>query len=238
MDIVAYSRKKAKQLKAFYKTAQPNIHFVSPKGTLMKKFNTLNIVTTAMLCAFAVVVSSAMHNLAGDITKSISPMHLPVFLAGILCGNWLGLICGACAPLLGFLTSGRPAFPNGLIPMMFELATYGFVTGLMRSIFVKNPKTHKISSVLALIVAMVAGRVVNGIVGGIVLHIGGAPLWASILAKLASGFTSTWMGIVCQLILIPAILFALQKSGTLIKYLPNEQPTADTNKVDSPPSQH
>lgn len=190
----------------------------------MKKFNTLNVVTTAMLCAFAVVISSAMHNLAGSVTKSLSPMHLPVFLAGILCGNWLGLICGACAPILGFLTSGRPAFPNAMIPMMFELATYGFVSGLMRNIFVKNPKTHKFASVLALVVAMVAGRVVNGFAGGIVLAIGGAPLGASILAKLASGFTSTWVGIVVQLVLVPAILFAMQKSGVLIKYLPDERP--------------
>lgn len=194
----------------------------------MKKFNTLNVVTTAMLCAFAVVISSAMHNLAGSVTKSLSPMHLPVFMAGILCGNWLGLICGACAPVLGFLTSGRPAFPNSMIPMMFELATYGFVSGLMRNIFVKNPKTHKFASVLALVVAMVAGRVVNGFAGGIVLAIGGAPLGASILAKLASGFTSTWIGIIVQLILVPAILFAMQKSGVLIKYLPDERPI-DTN---------
>ena len=192
------------------------------KGACMKKFNTLNIVTTAMLCAFAVVVSSAMHNLAGSVAKTLSPMHLPVFLAGILCGNWLGLICGACAPILALLTSGRPTFPDPLIPMMLELATYGFVTGLLRSIFVKNPKLHKFSSVLALAVAMVAGRIVNGIAGGIVLHIGGAPLLESIFAKILSGFTSTWVGIVCQLVLIPAILFALQKSGTLIKYLPDE----------------
>ena len=194
----------------------------------MKKFNTLNVVTTAMLCAFAVVISSAMHNLAGSVTKSLSPMHLPVFMTGILCGNWLGLICGACAPVLGFLTSGRPAFPNSMIPMMFELATYGFVSGLMRNIFVKNPKIHKFASVLALVVAMVAGRIVNGFAGGIVLAIGGAPLGASILAKLASGFTSTWIGIIVQLILVPAILFAMQKSGVLIKYLP-EEPPIDTN---------
>ena len=194
----------------------------------MKKFNTLNVVTTAMLCAFAVVISSAMHNLAGSVTKSLSPMHLPVFMTGILCGNWLGLICGACAPVLGFLTSGRPAFPNSMIPMMFELATYGFVSGLMRNIFVKNPKIHKFASVLALVVAMVAGRIVNGFAGGIVLAIGGAPLGASILAKLASGFTSTWIGIIVQLILVPAILFAMQKSGMLIKYLP-EEPPIDTN---------
>lgn len=195
----------------------------------MKKFNTLNVVTCAMLCAFAVVMSSSMHHLAGEVTKSLSPMHLPVFLAGVLCGNWLGLICGACAPILGFLTSGSPAFPDKMIPMMLELATYGFMTGLMRKIFLKNPKTQKVASVLALVVAMVSGRIVGGIAGGVVLAIGGTPLFVGILTKLLSAFTSTWMGIICQLILVPAILFALQKNGVLIKYLPEE--FAETNDI-------
>lgn len=190
----------------------------------MKKFNTLNVVTCAMLCGFAVVLSSSMHHLAGEVTKSLSPMHLPVFLAGVLCGNWLGLICGACAPVLGFLTSGSPTFPDRMIPMMLELATYGFMTGLMRKVFIQNPKTHKVASVLALIVAMVCGRIVAGLAGGVVLAIGGTSLFVGILTKLLSSFTSTWMGIICQLILVPAILFALQKSGVLIKYLPDEFP--------------
>lgn len=195
----------------------------------MKKFNTLNVVTCAMLCAFAVVMSSSMHHLAGEVTKSLSPMHLPVFLAGVLCGNWLGLICGVCAPILGFLTSGSPAFLDKMIPMMLELATYGFMTGLMRKIFLKNPKTQKVASVLALVVAMVSGRIVGGIAGGVVLAIGGTPLLVGILTKLLSAFTSTWMGIICQLILVPAILFALQKSGVLIKYLTEE--FAETNDI-------
>ncbi len=185
----------------------------------MKKFSTLNIVTCAMLSALAVVVSSVMHNLFGEWAKMLSPMHLPVFLAGILCGQWLGLICGAVAPLLGFLSSGRPIFPDPLVPMMLELATYGFISGLLRGVFTKNPKTQKFASVLALVCAMVVGRVVNGIAGGVVMAIGGAPLLQSVWLKFVSGFTSTWVGMICQLIAIPAILFAMQKSGVLIKYL-------------------
>lgn len=208
----------------------------------MKKLNTLNVVTTAMLCSFAVVMSSALHHLMPDIGKALSPMHLPVFLAGILCGNWMGLICGACAPLLSFLASGRPIFPTGLFPMMFELATYGFLTGTMRNLFVKNPKTHKLASVLALAIAMIAGRIVNGIVGGMVMAMGGAPLWTSILTQFALSFATTWLGIIVQLILIPAILFALQKGGILINYLtdtyqpPNadQQSSGDNQQVDVP----
>ena len=203
----------------------------------MKKLNTLNVVTTAMLCSFAVVMSASMHHLSADVARAFSPMHLPVFLAGMLCGQWLGLVCGACAPLLSFMSSGYPIFPSGLLPMIFELATYGFLTGLMRNIFVKNPKTHKVASVLALAIAMFAGRVVNGIVGGIVMAMGGAPLWTSILMRFAESFAVTWLGIIIQLILIPAILYAMQKGGVLIKYLPDvELPPEQPNQNKSTPT--
>ena len=60
---------------------------------MKKTFNTLNIVTTAMLCAMGVIVASALHAFGGrEIATSLSPMHLPVFLDGILCGPGLGLI--------------------------------------------------------------------------------------------------------------------------------------------------
>ena len=189
---------------------------------MVKKFTTLNVVTTAMLCSFAVVISSALHHLIPDIAKALSPMHLPVFLAGILCGPWLGLIAGACAPLLSFLTSGRPLFPYGLFPMIFELATYGFIIGVMRKIFIKNPKTHKFSTVLSLVIAMVAGRIVNAIVAGIVFAMGGDLFFPTLWTKLGETFALTWIGIIAQLIFIPTILFALQKGGILINYLPDE----------------
>ena len=69
-----------------------------------KTFTTLNVVTTAMLCALAVVLANASHNLAADFASLFSPMHLPVFLSGLLCGMWPGLICGAVTPLVSFIT--------------------------------------------------------------------------------------------------------------------------------------
>ena len=203
----------------------------------MKKLNTLNVVTTAMLCSFAVVISSAMHHFSADVAKMFSPMHLPVFLAGILCGQWLGLVCGACAPLLSFLASGRPLFPYGLFPMVFELATYGFIIGLMRNIFVKNPKTHKFSTILSLVIAMVAGRIVNAIVAAIVFAMGGDLFWPTLVTKLAESFAVTWVGIIVQLIFVPAILLALQRGGVLIKYLPDvELPPEQPNQNKSTPT--
>lgn len=197
----------------------------------MKKdtFNTLNIVTTAMLSALAVILGSVVHMLSGGdthIAALVSPMHFPVLLAGILCGPWLGLICGAMAPLVSFLANGRPPFPNGLIPMVFELATYGFLTGLFRWVFLKNPKTNRFASILALILAMVAGRIVNAFCFAAVTAItSGAPFFANLGMKIVGNFVDTWIGTIAQLVLIPVILFALQASGVLLKYLP-DTPTA------------
>lgn len=187
-------------------------------------FNTLNIVTCAMLSALAVILASSVHYFAGgdtNIASLISPMHFPVFLAGILCGQWLGLICGAMAPLIGFLTSGRPPFPQGLIPMVFELATYGFLTGLFRKIFLKNPKTDRFASIIALVLAMIGGRIVNAVCFAIVTAILGNPFFAGFTTQIVKNFIKTWVGVIAQLVLIPAILFALQKSGVLLKYLPD-----------------
>lgn len=198
--------------------------------TKQNPFNTLNIVTTAMLCALGVILASALHALGGQkIAALFSLMHLPVFLAGMLCGQWLGLICGVLSPLMSFLSTGgaRPPFPNQLIPMIFELAVYGFLTGLLKKVFLKNIKINVLSSILALVVSMVAGRIVAAFVSAIFLTATNelsyfVNLGVSMLGK----FTSTWPGVIVQLTLIPAILFALQKSGVMLKYLPDSLASA------------
>lgn len=186
-------------------------------------FNTLNVVTCAMLAAMAVILGSIVHMLSGGdvvIASLFSPMHFPVLIAGILCGPWLGLICGALTPWVSFLANGRPPFPNGLLPIFVELAVYGFMTGMMRSVFIKNPKTNKFASILALVIAMVAGRLANAFVGAIFMA-STQNYFVALFVKFGENFVKTWAAIIIQLVLIPAILFALQKSGILLKYLPD-----------------
>ena len=193
-------------------------------------FNTLNVVTCAMLAAMAVILGSIVHMLSGGdvvIASLFSPMHFPVLIAGILCGPWLGLICGAVTPWVSFLANGRPPFPNGLLPIFVELAVYGFMTGTMRNVFIKNPKTNKFASILALVIAMVAGRLANAFVGAIFLA-SKQNYFVALFVKFGENFAKTWAAIVIQLVLIPAILFALQKSGILLKYLPDSSPNQPT----------
>ena len=196
-------------------------------------FNTLNIVTCAMLSAIAIVLSSMLHHLVGfKLAILFSPMHFPVLLMGILCGPWLGLIGGMLTPVVSFLMSGGPAYTT-LVPMIFELAMYGFLTGMLRRVFLKNPKTNRFASVIALVLAMIGGRLLNAVVGAIIYAVSGEMnFFVALGTKLAGNFTSTWAGIIVQLILIPAILFALQRSGVLLKYLP-DTPTAKAECVDT-----
>ena len=197
-------------------------------------FNTLNVVTTAMLSALAVVISATFHHFAGanwQIAILFSPMHFPVLLMGILCGPWLGLIGGTLTPVISFLMSGGPAYTT-LVPMIFELAMYGFLTGMLRKVFLKNPKTNSFASILALVLAMIGGRLLNAVVGAIIIAATSEINFFVVLwTKLLGNFTSTWAGIIIQLVLIPAILFALQKSGILLKYLP-DTPIKKSAKVE------
>ena len=185
-------------------------------------FNTLNIVTTAMLAAVAIVLSTMLHHLLGfKVAIILSPMHFPVLLMGILCGPWLGLIGGLLTPVVSYLASGGPEYTT-LVPMIFELAMYGFLTGMLRKVFLKNPKTNRFASIIALVLAMIGGRLLNAFVGGIIESISaGINFFVSFGTKLLGNFTGTWGGIIAQLVLIPAILFALQRSGILLKYLPD-----------------
>lgn len=208
---------------------------------MKKTFNTLNIVTTAMLCALGVILASAFHALGGrEIAAWFSPMHLPVFLAGILCGPWLGLIGGVVSPLMSFLSTGgaRPPFPEQLIPMIFELAVYGFLSGLLRYVFLKNPKTNKFSSILAIVISMIAGRVISAFVSAIILTATNTQSYfVNLGISMAGKFVQTWPGIIVQLVLVPAIMFALQRSGVLLKYLPADIASKKPEQTEEQPAE-
>lgn len=50
-----------------------------------------------------------------QIGSALCPMHIPVLLAGFLCGPWVGCGGGSAAPLLRFALFGMPPlFPTGL----------------------------------------------------------------------------------------------------------------------------
>ena len=140
-----------------------------------------------------------------QIGSALCPMHLPVLLAGFLCGPWWALVTGLAAPLLRNLLFSMPPLLTA-IAMSFELGTYGVVSGLLYRRLPKNLAGIYIS----LITAMITGRIVWGIVRVAMTGMAGEVFtWAMFLA---GAFTTAIPGIIIQLILIPVLVTAIRKS--------------------------
>ena len=164
-------------------------------------------ITAAMLIALCVVFPMVFHSIprAGSI---LLPMHIPVLLAGLVCGPLFGLIVGLTGPLLSSLITGMP--PTGIVPiMMIELGTYGLVAGLM----IKWVHTRRLSADLyiSLIVAMLIGRVVAGIAQAVYFFDGtyAIGIWTT------SYFVTSFPGLVIQLLLIPSLIIALERERVI-----------------------
>lgn len=134
------------------------------------------------------------------------PMHLPVLLCGFLCGGPWGMLVGFVAPLMRSLILGMPPpFPTA-VGMAFEMAVYGLVAGVLYRRLPKNLGGIYTS----LIGAMLCGRVVWGLVRAMLTLSGNTSF--SFAAFIAGGFTSSIAGIVLQLIVIPPLVFTLQRA--------------------------
>ena len=136
------------------------------------------------------------------------PMHIPVFLCGLICGWQYGGVVGATLPLLRSVWFGMPAlYPNALA-MSVELLTYGLVAGLL---YARSRWQCVFALYRSLLAAMLAGRVVWGLAEILLLGIrGNAFTWE---AFLAGALLTAIPGICLQLLLIPAVMVALNRTG-------------------------
>lgn len=143
-----------------------------------------------------------------EIGNKLLPMHIPVLLCGVICGWKYGLIVGFITPLLRNLLFTMPALPNA-IGMAFELATYGAIIGL---IYYKLGKS-KLRIYISLLSAMIAGRIVWGIVSIIIYSLQQSAFTWQIF--IGGALLNAIPGIILQLVLIPILLLALEKSGVI-----------------------
>ena len=117
--------------------------------------------------------------------------------------------------ILPFITMQIPAVGKMLCPMLvpnavcmaFELATYGFVAGVLSQKMRKDMK----SLYIALVAAMLVGRVVWGLVSAIVYTLMGAGFTWKLFFM--GGFVNAIPGILIQLILIPLLVNRLYAAG-------------------------
>ena len=164
---------------------------------------------SAAVCLALCMVLPFLTGQIPQVGSALCPMHIPVLLAGFLCGPWWAMAVGAVAPLLRFALFGMPPiFPTG-VAMCFELAAYGLVSGLL---YARLPK--KTANIyVSLLAAMLAGRVVWGIVRVALSGVAGEPFtWA---AFMAGAFVNAVPGIIVHILLIPVIVMALRKAGLI-----------------------
>lgn len=165
-----------------------------------------NLVLAAMLTAVGIVLPFFTGQIP-QIGNMLLPMHLPVLVCGLICGWQYGGITGFVLPLLRYMLFGMPPMPNG-ISMAFELAAYGAIAG-----FLYNHSRWQciISLYRCLLIAMVGGRIVWGAASMVVLGLGGGAFtWQMFLA---GAFLNAIPGIILQLVLIPALMLALHRTG-------------------------
>ena len=179
----------------------------------MKKMsNVKKSIITAVCIALCYVIPLMFHGIqnAGSI---FCPMHIPVFICGLICGWQYGLLCGIAGPALSSALSGMP--PVAILPsMMVELAAYGTAAGLMMKL-VRTKSTYA-DLYISLIVAIVCGRVLAGLAKALIFARGSY----SMSAWIAGSVVTSWPGTVIQLVFIPTIVFALMKSHLIPERYP------------------
>ena len=168
--------------------------------------NLLNIVLSAMFLAIALILPLFTAQIK-EFGNMLLPMHIPVMLCGLVCGWQYGLTIGAIAPLLRSALFGMPVMFPSAIAMAFELATYGFVIGIL---FQKARWKCIKSLYRCLLISMVAGRVVWGIVQCILLGLGENGFTISMFVT--SAIVKAVPGIILQLLLIPTVMLMLGKT--------------------------
>ena len=172
----------------------------------MKNKKLQNLVLSAMFLGLGLVLPFFTGQIQ-QIGNMLLPMHLPVILCGFICGWKYGLVVGAVTPILRSAVFSMPVMYPSAIAMAFELAAYGFLVGFL----FRNARWQCLKSLYrCLIISMLGGRVVWGIVMTIILGLGENGF--TLTAFLTGAFLNAIPGIIVQLILVPAIMLALNKT--------------------------
>ncbi len=181
--------------------------------------HTKKIVFSAIMVSVGILLPMAFH--AFDAGSMFAPMHLPVLIAGFICGPLYGILVGLICPLLSFIMTGMPNaayLPN----MMVELFFYGGCTGLFFRLI--KTKYLILDIFISLIVSMLVGRIMGGFVA-YMLFLGGRRDAYSWTAFFTSYFVTCWPAIVIQLVVVPTVVKVARK----VRFFTEEDRYLDPN---------
>ena len=145
-----------------------------------------------------------------EIGAMLCPMHIPALLCGFMCGWPWGVAVGFISPLLRSVMFGMPAMFPAAIAMVFELAVYGGMAGLLYS---RLPR-KKWMIYAALLISMIAGRVVWGAVQALLAGLSGNSFTWTLF--LTGAVINAIPGIIMQLALIPVLVVTMDKAGLMV----------------------
>lgn len=186
-----------------------------------KRSPVLDLTLSAMFLAVGLYLPFLTGQIQ-QIGNMLLPMHIPVIMCGLICGWKYGLGVGFVMPLLRSLVFSMPVFYPNAVAMAFELATYGFVVGLLYN---RSRWKCIISLYRSMIIAMLAGRVVWGVAEVILLGLGeNGFTWKMFLA---GAFLNAFPGIILQLVFIPAMMLVLNRTG-LVKFSRHKKHVGNT----------
>ncbi len=169
--------------------------------------STQNLALSAMFIAIGIVLPFFTGQLQ-QIGNMLLPMHLPVLLCGLICGWQYGAAVGFILPPLRYLMfAAPPIFPIGAA-MAVELAAYGLIAGFLYN---RSRWQCIISLYRSLIAAMIGGRLVWVIARVLMTGVSGeAFTWQMFLS---GALLTAIPGIMIQLVFIPAVMVALDRTG-------------------------
>ena len=165
-----------------------------------------NLALSAMFMAVGLILPFFTGQIP-QIGNMMLPMHLPVLLCGLICGWQYGGVVGFVLPLFRSALFATPAPPMCYV-MAFELAAYGAAAGFL---YARSRWQCVVSLYRCLAAAMIAGRVVWAAARMVLLGVSSVPFTWEIF--LSGALITAVPGIVLQLIVIPAVMVALNRTG-------------------------
>ncbi len=167
------------------------------------------------LSALFLAIGFLLPMLTGQIPyigKMLLPMHIPVFLCAMICGERYSGAVGFVLPLARSFIFSVPIMYPTAIAVAFEMGVYGIVTGI---IFKRISCGYIKSIYISMIAAMISGRIVRCIAELILLRLRGNTF--ALNAFISGTVLNAIPGIAIQLILIPAIMVALKTKKDNLK---------------------
>ena len=177
----------------------------------MNRTKTATLLRHLVYAAVCLALCMLLPFLTGQIPQigsALSPMHIPVLLAGFLCGPGWAMAVGFVAPMLRHVWLGMPPLITA-IAMSFELAAYGLFSGLLYRLLPKKT----VNIYVSLIGAMILGRIVWGITMVVISGVSGSAFTWS--AFIAGALLNAVPGIILHIVLIPILVMALKRAKVL-----------------------